>query len=40
MEELFIMMLEEKTALEKFFKAAPAGTGIIAGGSIRSVWKF
>ena len=31
------MMLKVKMVLEKFLKTAPAGTGIIAGGAIRSV---
>ena len=31
------MMLKEKTDQERFFKISSAGTGIIAGGAIRSV---
>ena len=31
------MMLMVKMVLVKFLRAAPAGTGIIAGGPIRSV---
>ena len=37
--ELYILMLKEKTVRERFLRAAPAGTGIIAGGAIRSVCK-